>query len=241
MLIERRAYTMRAGQRDRFVQMQIERGFEAVRNTQERLIGYFSVLAGPDDQIVHLYRYDSLDDWQQRLHGYYAVPTSNTYLSAVRKLMTEQENRFLSPAPLAALTPNWGNGADWLPGQPVVAQPRPHVGQIIEESVLILAPGLLDDYWDSIANDGLTCPEATSNLLATFYCLTGRLHQIVTYRRYDSLEEREAHRRALLSHPGWVRHLEFVQPRLSSQTANLLRPVQVPEMSPFFMSSEATA
>ncbi|MCC6777645.1 MAG: NIPSNAP family protein [Hyphomicrobiales bacterium] len=235
MLIEHRAYTMRPGLAGRFVEMQSERGFESVRSTMERLIGYFHVVGGPDDEIIHLYRYDSLDDWYERLHGFYAAPTSNAYLGAVRKLMIAQENRFFAPAPVSGLTPVWGGEHDWLPTQPSTTPFVTNKGQIVEEATLVLTPGLLDDYWESWEQNGLQAQAVTRHLLATFYCLTGRLHQIVFYTLYDSLEQREAHRQALLTDAAWLRHLDFVRPRTSSHTVKLLRPVDVPEMSPFFI------
>ncbi len=54
MLIEHRAYTLRPGNLDAFMQAQLDRGFELVGAIMERLIGYFVVRSGPEDQIVHL-------------------------------------------------------------------------------------------------------------------------------------------------------------------------------------------
>ena len=72
---------------ERFYETQVERGFDAVRPVIDRVIGYFSTVSGPADQVIHLYAFDSLDDWQTRLHGLYGVPELEPYFLNVRPLM----------------------------------------------------------------------------------------------------------------------------------------------------------
>jgi hypothetical protein len=106
MLIERRCYTLKAGGLGAFWRAQDDRGYESVRPILDRLIGYFSAVSGPVDQVVHLYRYDSFEDWQTRLHGLYAVSSLEPYFKTVRALMSTQENAFLKPAPLGGPEPD---------------------------------------------------------------------------------------------------------------------------------------
>ena len=112
MLIEKRVYTLRPGLTDAFMKAQVDRGWEPVHPILDKLIGYFSSAGGPRDEITHLYRFDSYDDWVKRLHGLYTVPGLAPYFAAVRPLMLAQVNEFIAPAPFAALTPLWGNGKD---------------------------------------------------------------------------------------------------------------------------------
>ncbi|TBR20784.1 MAG: NIPSNAP family protein, partial [Reyranella sp.] len=115
MLIERRAYTMRPGRMDEFIDAQLERGFgPPIRQILDRLIAYFRTVSGPTDEVVHLWRFDSFEDWTSRLHSLYGRPELEPYFKTVRSLMVAQQNTFLVPAPLPALTPYWGNGQDWL-------------------------------------------------------------------------------------------------------------------------------
>lgn len=67
MLIEHRAYTLKAGLMESLWQAQWERGYQLVQPILDRLIGYFSTTNGQEDQVVHLYRYDDYDDWARRL------------------------------------------------------------------------------------------------------------------------------------------------------------------------------
>jgi hypothetical protein len=69
MLMEQRTYTLKMGNLERFLDLQIGRGSEDPRQILERLIGYFYTESGPSVQIVHLYRYDDYDDWVKRAVG----------------------------------------------------------------------------------------------------------------------------------------------------------------------------
>lgn len=55
MILEHRAYTMQIGLLERFYELQVERGFDAIAPVLDRLIGYFSTVDGPLEQVVHLY------------------------------------------------------------------------------------------------------------------------------------------------------------------------------------------
>ena len=99
MIIERRRYTLRPGTLQRFWAAQATWNTEAVFGPiLAKNIAYFSAVTGPADQIVHLYRFDSLEDWQQRYAGYYAAQNPD-YFALVRPLMLRQDNGFLVAPP----------------------------------------------------------------------------------------------------------------------------------------------
>ena len=106
MLFEQRMYTLASESADRFWELQYERGFELVRPIMERLVGYFSTRIGSNDVIVHWWRYDSFEDWRQRLHGLYEVDGLLPSFKKVRAILSAQENKFLhhSPFNLALIT-----------------------------------------------------------------------------------------------------------------------------------------
>src|SRR5688572_111649 len=103
-------------------------GFDPrTRTTLPRAVGYFA--AG--ERLVHYWRYDGYDDWLGRLHR--KDGGREDYFCKVRPLMETQESSFLLPAPVASLTPFWGNGRDWLPGDAAVADFERHPRLVVEE------------------------------------------------------------------------------------------------------------
>jgi hypothetical protein len=243
MLFEHRAYTLKPGSTSAFWQAQTDRGFSLVQPIQERLVGYFHACSGPVDQVVHLYRYDSFDDWTKRLHGLYAVAALEPYFRTVRALMVAQENKFLSAAPIAELTPIWGEGRDWLPGdaRPPVAKAGVHADAVVEESTTTLLPGTMPSYWQAYRELGLG-PAAlgTRSLLGTFVSVVGRLHQVVTYRRFRSYAERQAFGAERERDPQWKALQRAIDPCVASNEAKLLKPAPIAELSPLFEPKETS-
>jgi NIPSNAP len=233
MLLEHRTYTMKPGNLQRFIDAQITRGFPPMQPILDRLVGYFGTIGGPDDQMVHLYRFDSYDDWQTRLHGLYTIPGLEPYFTTVRPLMLAQENKFLVPAPVPSLTPFLGNGKDWLPGQSTLG--KMNANWLITETTTNLFPGSLPKLWQAARDARLEAdPVASAHLFGTFYSLVGRLHQVITYRYYPSLDARETHRVALAENKTWRGFIDIVGSLSAQSETKLLRPAQVAQMSPLF-------
>lgn len=181
MLIERRVYTLRPGMQDAFWRAQQERGFELVKPILDRLIGYFHWSDEAGTQITHLYRYDSFDDWKQRLHGLYVVKALEPYFRTVRTLMTAQENKMLEPAPLAELSPFWGHRRDWQRGEGPLF---PSAAGPVEESTCTFMPGGLPMFWQACqaSSNLLALHAADPSLIGTFVSVIGRQHQVLQYR-----------------------------------------------------------
>jgi hypothetical protein len=235
MLIEKRVYTLRPGLTDAFMRAQAERGFEQVRPILEKLIGYFSTQGGPRDQIVHLYRFDSYEDWVRRLHGLYKVPELEPYFRTVRPLMLAQENEFLAPAPIAALTPLWGNGKDAAPRGALAQAPALGAPMLVEEQVTQLLPGKMPGYWEAWKNHGLGTGElATLRLIGVFTTAVGQQHKVTWYRWHADRAARDASRDALAAHPGWQAFLSETSSLVASYESKLLTPAPFAEMSPMF-------
>lgn len=233
MLIERRAYTMRPGRMDEFIDAQLERGFgPPIRQILDRLIAYFRTVSGPTDEVVHLWRFDSFEDWTSRLHSLYGRPELEPYFKTVRSLMVAQQNTFLVPAPLPALTPYWGNGQDWLGDQP----PRISASDsaLVEETTYQLLPGTVPIFWDAMRDDGLRADGAPWRLLGAFSTTIGRLHQVLIYRHYRGLDERMVHRGGLRKDTDWQRFETRINGIGATATTLLMQPIDIQEMSPFF-------
>ncbi len=246
MLIEYRAYTLRPGQLQAFVEAQALRGFDpASRPIMARLIGYFVECFGTTDRLVHLWRFDDYDDWITRLHR--PDPARDAYFKIVRPLMLAQENRFMLPAPVPALTPLWGNGNDWLPDQPA-----PLLGSATDARFSLtttqLFPGQLPAYWEAcraqraaLAAGGPTGPDdpdpdraADGRLLATFYTLVGAQHQVTALRHHPGAAALARWQQASATQAVTAAFDERIRALVASRTTVLLRPVTVAAMSPLF-------
>lgn len=234
MLIECRTYTFRPGNLEAFWKAQPVRGFDpATRPIMARVIAYFSTLSGPQDQIVHLWRFDSYEDWFARL--FYKHPDAEPYYKLVRPLMLLQENRFFVPAPVAELSPLWGAGRDWMPGGPTLADLAVHPQLVVEEITVALVPGTLPDYWQAWRDHGVGAGKlVTEGLIGCFYTLVGRQHQVTLYRWHADFAAREAQTARLRAHPAWQTFLGTVRASVLSDEVRLLKPTPHPQMAPLF-------
>lgn len=236
MLFEHRTYTLRPGTLERFWQAQDERGYAPVRSILERLVGYFSASTGASDQVVHLYRYDSYEDWTERLHGLYRVTELEPYFKTVRALMSAQENKFLVPAPFAELSPLWSGAQDWRPSRGAVFRKGTVGGEaLVEEMTTTLLPGAMPSYWQVYREHGLRLLEDQSDqLMGCFTSVVGRLHQVVHYRVYAEPAEWQQAQDGRRRNPHWLAFQRAVGPLIVSDESKLLQPSANPELSPLF-------
>ena len=226
MIFERRAYTMNPGRVPAFDRAQVDRGFDLVRPFMERLVGYFSTRAGPADQIVHLYRYDDLEDWNARLRGLYGVPELTPYFVNTRKMVRRQVNGFFELLPFAALNPLWGEDRDWLPG--IGERLAPLDGAVVvEERSFQLRPGGVPAFVDA-CRSGM--PLMEDRAIGAFVSMVGSLHRVVLWRWFRNEEERVERYAAA----GWREFLESVAPVVSDRSTLLMTPRPIPQMSPLF-------
>jgi len=237
MVIEYRAYTMKPGNLARFYQLQVERGFDGplAPIMRECLIGYFATASGPSEQLVHLYSLDDLESWRSRYAAIYGVPELQPYFKAVRPLMLHQENKFLLPAPLDAITPLWGSGRDWRPGDTPLADRARVPGLLIEEQATSLVPGGLPAYWAAYEKLALPAisPLAT-NWIGSFYTLIGRLHQVFHFWYFDDMADRQRRHHAVAMDPRWQTFLDEIRPIVMAQDSKLMTPAPVADMVPLF-------
>ena len=240
MIFECRRYTLAAGRMGDFIALQHRRGFDGPNaGFISRVIGYFETVTGTPEQIVHLYRYDSYEDWIEKLHGLYAIPGLAFYFTEARALVERQETGFFQPAPLADLCPLWHGETDWLPGP---GQERWDLGEmpdlVVEETLEALKPGGLPAYWQAMTECGL---EATAplrgNAIATWSSMTGRLHVVASWRLFASIADRERCRVEASRGAATAAFNDALRPILRERTTTLLRPVRVPQMSPLFRNA----
>jgi hypothetical protein len=238
MILEHRVYTMKPGNLSAFVEAQQARGFDIMAPIMGNCVGYFATIAGPMTQMMHLWAFDDLEDWRGRYNQLYTNDALQPYFDTVRPLMLAQECKMLIPAPVAALTPLWGEAADWRPGQARIGDLAAAPDTIIEEQTLSLLPGSLPKYWDACVQHGVAAQAPLAgNLLGCFFTLIGPLHQVVHLWRFENLAERDRKHEAVAQSAAGRAFTDSVRPMATAQQSRLTRPVAVPQMSPLFAGS----
>ena len=235
MIFERRAYTLKPGNVGRFwdLQRQWNRP-DQIPDLLARNLGYFSTISGSSDQVVHLYRFDSFDDWKRRLFGVY-TPERSEYFAAGRSLMLAQENAFLSLAPLPEVNPIWSDTRDWLPGKPAFQDVGDIDGIVVVEHSIDLLPGGLPVFWELLRSTGLQAgPAATSDLIGYFYTLVGVQHRVIAYRWYRSIDEVGAHRDELENNVDWSRFIDSYSSLVVQSRTVYMKPSPVSWMRSLF-------
>lgn len=235
LILEHRAYTPLPGNASAFWDAQVKRGFELVQPLMERAMGYFQSVSGPVEQIVHLYRYDDLADWQARLHGLYGVKELEPYFREVRPLLSRQVNAIYVPAPLEQLNPLFGGGRDWLPESGPIVDASAHPELVVEQRTLTLHAGSLPAYWEAYQKHGLAGSRAQGDrLIGVFQSMIGVQHQVLHYRWFENAAEMSSRHRACAGHPEWQAFEAAIRPRVASHESQLLAPSPVREMCPLF-------
>ena len=238
MILEHRTYTMQLGFLERFYETQVERGFDVISPVLDRLIGYFSTVDGPLEQVVHLYAFDSLEDWRDRLHGLYGIPELEPYFQKVRPLMLAQENHVLLPAPLSELSPHFPAEQYWQRTDGPLAGSESMRDLLLEEQIVSLTPGMLGQYWDAMETMGVKAlTPLTTNCLGSFYMMIGPLHQIYHYWFFDGFDDRTRRHNAVRMNPKWIVFQDKIRPFVTGQRSKLMRPAPVDEMVPIFRTS----
>jgi hypothetical protein len=235
MILEHRAYTMQAGNLERFYETQVERGFDVISPVLDRLIGYFSTVTGPLEQVVHLYAFDSLEDWRDRLHGLYGIPELEPYFKKVRPIMLAQENHVLLPSPIPKLTPHFALDQYWQRIDGPLTGSEDMRDLLFEEQIISLAPGMLQKYWDLMAETGVKAlTPLETNQMGSFFMMVGPLHQIYHYWFFDGFDDRTRRHNAVRMNPEWVAFQESIRSIVVKQESKLMRPAPVDEMVPIF-------
>jgi hypothetical protein len=235
MILEHRAYTMQLGFLEQFYETQVERGFDVIAPVLDRLIGYFSTVDGPLEQVVHLYAFDSLEDWRNRLHGLYGIPELEPYFQKVRPLMLAQENYILLPAPVRALSPHFTLKHYWQRADGPLAGSEKMRDLLLEEQIVSLKPGMLGRYWEAMEKTGVKAlTPLETNRMGSFYMMVGPLHQIYHYWFFDGFDDRTRRHNAVRMNPDWIIFQDEIRQIVTGQESKLMRPAPVDEMVPIF-------
>ena len=103
MIVEERIYTVQVGKVPEYLRIYEAEGLAVQTRHLPRMVGYFSTEAGPLNQIIHLWAYDSFEQRVERRAAMMADPEWQAYLAKIRPLIVSQETKLLIPAPFSPI------------------------------------------------------------------------------------------------------------------------------------------
>lgn len=104
-LIDHRIYTIRPRGMPEFLGVFDRLAMPVLLQTLGAPLGLYISLVGPLNQVVHLWAYENLTDYEARSAARDLHPDWPAYLSASGHLIVAQENRLMRDADLASLKP----------------------------------------------------------------------------------------------------------------------------------------
>jgi len=107
MIVEERIYTLHPGTIGEYLKLYEQEGLAIQKPILGNMVGYFHTEAGPLNQIIHMWGYDSFEDRMARRAKLQADPGWKAYVAKIVPFIRTQENKLLIPAPFS---PIGGNG-----------------------------------------------------------------------------------------------------------------------------------
>jgi hypothetical protein len=234
MIFERRAYRLRPGRLQDFW------GAQRKWNVSERaasILGHnLSYFGGAfdDDQVVHLYRFESLEQWKQCYDEFYRAQLPD-YFTTVRPWVLEQEIALFVAPPIEQLTALWLQDTPALPEELGAHDELEATELIVVEEILDFVPGGLPAFWDAYQQFFSGAGElANRYVMGSLVSLIGRLHRVLTYRCFRSLAQAREHAIALRSDPHWQVFAQRSRDAVVASQTALLSPSPVPEQRSLF-------
>ena len=99
MYVEERMYTLQVGKAAEYLKNYEEHGLAIQLKHLPHLVGYYFTEVGPQNMIVHLWAYESLDQREKCRAAMQADPAWREYTAKNRPFTVSQETRILKCAP----------------------------------------------------------------------------------------------------------------------------------------------
>jgi len=234
MIVERRAYEVDAGNEAEFWATQRDWYWPPeIGDYFNHLIGYFETTERGAKQIVHLYRYASLADWEGRYQALYKRFPPHLF-NVVRRLLSAQETGFMAPAMIDLPNlPDLDRPVGPPEGYALYGQDPPE-GLVVQEVVTDFLPGGLFAHWDAIRAHASPSKALRHNLIGMFHSTIGRLHRKYEYRWFASREEAAAHAQVLACDKQGADIALKSAPHLAAVATRYLRPAPFGWLRPLF-------
>ena len=102
-LVDHRIYAIKPRRMAEFLEVFDRLAMPVLLKTLGTPLGFYTSLVGPLNQVVHLWGYDDLADYERRCHARDTHPDFPAYLSASEHLVVSQETRLIRWADLPSL------------------------------------------------------------------------------------------------------------------------------------------
>lgn len=113
MIVEMRTYVLHAGRQAEFLSLMAEEGIQIERPILGRMLGFYTSEIGTQNQVIHLWGYESFEDRQLRRARLAANPQWKAFVPKVMPMIRDMHNQLLNPAPFAAIeTLDWNGTND---------------------------------------------------------------------------------------------------------------------------------
>ncbi|MSO73709.1 MAG: NIPSNAP family protein [Alphaproteobacteria bacterium] len=99
MIVEERIYTLHIGKQGEYLSLYEKEGMTVQKRILGMMVGYYTTEAGPLNQVIHLWGYESFEDRLRRRKELFANPEWMAYIAKIRPLIVTQESKILIPAP----------------------------------------------------------------------------------------------------------------------------------------------
>jgi hypothetical protein len=232
MILERSAYEVDTAREQEFWAVQRDWYWPPeIGDFFNHLVGYFETTERGARQIIHIYRYVSLGEWEGRYQALYKRFPPHLF-GVVRTLLSVQENAFMAPAPLELPTlPDLDRPVGPPSGYAAYGQ-DPSTDLVVQETIVDFLPGGLFLHWDAIRELPESSAWLNHNLVGMFHSTTGRLHRKYQYRWFDSAEAARVH---AASPDAAAREVELKSAELEvGRTVRYLKPAPFPWLRPLF-------
>ena len=97
MIVDVRTYTLVPRKMAAYLELFEKHALPVMRRHSLELIGYYVSHIGPLNQVVHLWRYDSLADMERKRTTRDADPAWGEYLSLTEGMVLVQDNKVMRP------------------------------------------------------------------------------------------------------------------------------------------------
>jgi hypothetical protein len=98
MIIEQRTYTLHPGKVPEYMRLYEAEGLKVQQPILGKLVGWYSVDFGPQNQIIHMWAYDSYEERARRRAELGKSAAWQAFLPKILPLILRQENKTLLPA-----------------------------------------------------------------------------------------------------------------------------------------------
>jgi hypothetical protein len=101
MIVDVRTYTLIPRKMARYLELFEKHALPVMQRHGLELAGYYVSSIGPLNQVVHIWRYDSLADLEKKRTARDADPAWGEFLSLTEGMVLMQDNKVMRPAPFS--------------------------------------------------------------------------------------------------------------------------------------------